>query len=339
MKYKNKRYAIVNKPLASTALYFENTFALRGSVSGILSGVADIFSPREEGLIEGFIIDSNDIFGKSENKKIITDSAIDILKSNFRNLEYNEDLFQLIKSTLELYGTEEFGRQDKIISDFIDEYVNTTQNNLNAEAFINNLFISSATARFRYRGLYAVPIFENIDNPDWIGGDNLQEGIELALLDLPMIENHKCTWEQAEELRKDETSKVQLRNFRLFLDGIDFTKGKDYIQDSLSSKIYLYEKASKKHGFNLIKNTVKAFLNKTSLLKLFTGNPTDLVFGKGNDTPSIIDALSNSNLYSAVSDIGNFGLNIAEARMTRNLGMNESEIEYLVTVKQKLKGE
>jgi len=339
MQYKSKRFAVVNKPTASTALYFENAFALNGSVYGMLSGVADMFTPKEEGVIDGFIVDSEDIIGKNENKKVITDNAVEILKANFRNLEHNDSLFQLINDAVELYGTEEFGRRDKIIGDFIDEYVRSTQNKINAQAFMDNLFISSATARLRYRGLYAVPIFEDIDNPDWIGGDNLQEGIELALLDLPMIENHKCTWEQAKELRTDEVSRAQLRNFRLFLDGIDFSKGKDYIQDSLSIKIEEYEKASKKHGFSIIKNTVKAFLNKKSLFKLLTGNPSDIIFGQDGQTPSLIDALSNTNLYSAVSDLGNCGLSLGEARMTSKLGMNASEIEYLISVKQRIKPE
>ena len=336
MKYQNKRYAVVNKPSASTALYFENAFSLKGGMNGMLNGLADLFTPKEEGIIQDFMVNPGDVFGSDYNKQIISENALEILKANFINLEHNKTLFDLVKDTIELYGTEEYGNREKIINDFVNEYVRTTKNQINAQAFVDNLFISSATARLRYQGLYAVPVFEDISNPDWIGGDNLQEGIELAFIDIPVIDNQSCTWEHAKELREDKVAKSQLRNFRLFLDDIDLSKGKDFIQDTFSLKIEEYENASRKHGFNFIKNTVKAFLNKKSLVKLISGNPSELIFGTENGSPSLIDALGSSNLYSAVSDLGNFSLGIADARITNKLGMNESGIEYLISVKQKI---
>lgn len=338
MEYSNQRYAVVSRPSPTSALYFENAFALHGGVYGMMSGIADIFTPQDSGRIPDFIVNSESKLGVTVDRNVILKKAIDIVKANFRNVEQHQKLFSLVEETINQYALDQYGQRNAIIEEFLNEYIKSTSQHINAHAFLDNLFIASTTARLRHANCYAVPVFENVQNPDWMGGDNLEEGIELALLDMPLIDGETCSWEQAGEVRSDPDSKRQLRNFRLFLDDIDINKGKSFIQDSLLQRIEEYEMAASKHGFRLLKNTVQAFFNKNTLYRVLTTGLSNLFSSSNKSAGSMMDVICGTDLYGAMSDLGSLSLSLKEAKMTRNLGVSQSGPEYLITVKNKIQG-
>ncbi|WP_339867129.1 hypothetical protein [uncultured Algoriphagus sp.] len=196
--------------------------------------------------------------------------------------------------------------------------------------------ISSTTAYYRKNGLYTVPVLENADSPNWIGGNSLEDGIELALLDLPLVKPENIEWEQVKEIRDDEISIKQLRRSRLFLDGLDHSKGKAYIQDLLLTKVEDYEIAANKHGFTTRKGPLKAFLSLKHIPKLLSYGICALLNPGLTSVSAIMAGLSSAELGGAVKQIGDIGLSIKERKVMKRYDGQDKDIEYLVSIKKKL---
>ena len=57
-------------------------------------------------------------------------------------------------------------------------------------------FDIASTTNFKESGKYVVPINQNHDSYNWLNGVDLNQGVELALLDLPIIGR---SWQKHED--------------------------------------------------------------------------------------------------------------------------------------------
>ncbi len=264
MKYQNKRYAVVDKPSPEVALYFDKVYCLDGSIKSVFPTASQFLTPDVSIEIPGFILDTHETLEVKnwDFKKIITEKAAILVNENFHTgVKVDFDSLRNFIEKNEIHNIVDFKKsiifEDKNLEEGID-----------FERLLKNLLIASTTNHNREKGLYVVPLFDYDDSVNWLSGNNLKEGIELALLDLPIVDGKDIEWRHVREVREDETSIKHLRDLRLFLDGIEKDKGKYYVQDFLLQKIDNYEIAAKKHGFELKKEPVKALIGLEHIPKL-----------------------------------------------------------------------
>jgi len=337
MEYQNTRYAVVKKPNPEAALYFEHAYCLHNSPLSIMSTTSDIFQVQKPKPIEGFALIPDDKIGNwYDAKSEITELTLGVIKRNFIADSRTDKLLHEIEKSIKEYGKAIHGQRSDLISSFrkINEDINFDANE--AEIFLDNLMISATTAYYRKQGLYTVPVLENVDSPNWIRGNSLEDGIELALLDLPLVKSENIEWGQVKEIRNDESSIQQLRRLRLFLDGLDHSKGKAYIQDLLLTKVEDYEKAATKHGFKTGKAPLKAFLSMKNIPKLLSYGICALLNPGLTSVQAVMAGLGSAELSGAVKEIGDIGLSIKEKKVMKEYDGENKEIEYLVSIKKKL---
>lgn len=227
MEYQNTRYAVVKEPNPEAALYFEHAYCLHDSPLSIMSTTSDIFQVQKPKGIEGFALIPDEKIGNwHDAKSEITDLTLGVIRRNFIADSRTEKLLIEIEKSIEGYGKAIYGERGDLIDSFrsVNEDLNFNANE--AETFLDNLMISATTAYYRKKGLYTVPALENVDSPNWIKGNSLEDGIELALLDLPLVKSGNIEWGQVKEIRDDPKSIQQLRRLRLFLDGLIIPKVK-----------------------------------------------------------------------------------------------------------------
>lgn len=339
MEYQNTRYAVAKEPNPEAALYFEHAYCLHDSPLSIMSTTSDIFQVQKPKPIEDFAIVPDEKVGNwHEAKSEITELTLGVIRRNFIADSQTEKLLSEIEKSIEEYGKAIHGEREDLIDSFrkINEEINFNANE--AETFLDNLMISATTAYYRKKGLYTVPVLENVDSPNWIRGNSLEDGIELALLNLPLVKSENIEWEQVKEIRDDQTSIQQLRRLRLFLDGLDHSKGKAYIQDLLLTKVEDYERAAKKHGFKTSKSPLKAFLSMKHIPKLLSYGICALLNPGLTSVQAVMAGLGSAELSGAVKEIGDIGLSIKERKIMKEYDGENKEIEYLVSVKKKIEG-
>ena len=341
--YKNTRYAVVKEPNPEAALYFEHAYALHGTPLGAMMSASDLFLPKKEPtVIEDFILSPEDSIGEEhwDSMGLITKNALEIIKRNFLENQFTNTFLEKIEASIENYGGDIYIERARRVKDFVDLHQDQIDNeNFDAEAFLDNLMISAATAYYRQKGLYTVPVLENVKSPNWVRGNSLEDGVELALLDLNLVDGATIEWEQVKEVRDDKKSEKQLRNLRLFLDGLDIEKGKDYVQDLLMKKVENYEIAAKKHGFQLSKGPLKALLSMKQLPRLALYGIYGLcsLIDPSLTTPSgLVTALGAGELVTAFQEFGGFAVSVKEQQVMKELDGEHKDIEYLVSIKKKL---
>jgi len=338
MEYKKTRYAVVKEPNPESALYFEHAYSLYGTPLGSMTTASDIFAPKEPTIIENFILSPEKAIGNNhwDSKTEITRNAIDIIRNNFITNSYTNGFLKKIEKSINKYGGDIYGDRNVLITDFIKINEEIDSNTFDKNIFLDNLMITATTAYYRGKGLYTVPVLENTDSPNWMRGNNLEDGIELALLDIPLVKNKNMEWEQVYEVRKDRNSIEQLRNLRLFLDGLDHKKGKDYVQDILLKKIENYENSAKKHGFKLSKGPLKAMLNLKHIPKLLSYGVCALISPGMTSIEAVMAGLSSAEIGGAIKEIGDISISLKEQKVLKGLEGEHKDIEYLVSIKNKL---
>jgi hypothetical protein len=338
MEYASHRYAVVREATPESALYFENAYGLFGGVNGVLTGVADLFQIQEPNRIPEFLLDTE----KELNIKFsainssISNSAIKILENNFVQDEKTRSFYPRIKSFVSNYGGEQYGNRETIVSEFVQEFGVDTDNPFDARAFVDNLMIAATTAYLRSQGKYTVPIFENISFPNWIRGNSLADGVELALVDLPLVDCQTCSWDHVKEIRNDEDSARQLRNLRLFLEGIDKNMGKAHLQDMLLGRVDEYSTAAKKHGFTTKKQTINALIGMEHLPKLIACGVFALIDPGLNSIDALAGLFAATEIKGAFKELGGLGISLKEAELTKGMENKHQEVEYLMSIKNKL---
>lgn len=338
MIYSNTRYAVTREPNPETALYFENAFCLFGTVHGALSDTGDIFSVQNTARPDGFVLSAEAELDEdhSASKQHIVEQASDIVRRNFVIQDPGSELLSGLEQLLFAYGQETYGKRDDLVTEFVATHGAGLDDHFDAQTFVDNLMVAATTAKLRSKGTYAVPVLEDVQSPNWIRGNSLEDGVELALLDLPLVNGEKILWEQVGEIRQDPDSVRQLRNLRLFLEGAEKEKGREYMQDYLLHRVDEYEAAAVKHGFELKKQPIRTLISMRHLPKLAAYGILSLIDPSLSSAHAVMGALAATDIRGAFEEIGDFAISLKEQEVLKGMEGEHQDVEYLVTVKKKL---
>lgn len=90
--------------------------------------------------------------------------------------------------------------------------------------------------------------------------------ISLEVLNWPIIETDKATWDQIIEFRKDKEAKKKLRDLRLFLHTNYEGKSLNYIEDDIYRRLENYKNVCDDWGFETRNSVFSAIMDSQSLL-------------------------------------------------------------------------
>ena len=158
---------------------------------------------------------------------------------------------------------------------------------------------------------------------------NLYSTIEMenvpfyALSDIKMVHIEKLSMEQVLEFRKDKESFQKIRNLRLFLRNNYSGKEKNYILDDLNSKIFEYQKVTKKWGMDTAKGLLGIFLNSQTIRASVTASVALVCFGQKN-----ISAIPATT--GMIFECGNLLLEYRKIRKKKELLKRDNPFNYLL---------
>lgn len=333
MQYSNKRYAIVNKVTPEIALYFDGVFCLDGSTKSVFPTGNNFYLPEIGREVPNLTLDTNKTAGIDNwiFKKVISIQAAHLFNIHFSG-----------KARIDIDKVADYVQIRKLqyFSDFKEVIINESIEYSDDDIifYFKNFLIMATTNIFRKTGRYITPVFQDFNNKEWFNSSNfttpnLQNGIELSLLNLSIIDSNKLEWLHVKEVREDVESIKKLRNLRLFLEDIDSSKGQDYVEDIILQKIESYEIAAKKHGFNLKKDIINAFLDLEHIPNIIALTVLS-IFNQSIAPAAAVIGLTE--IIGAAKEIGKTTVEIKNKNISKGLDPSHQDVEYLMSIKEKL---
>lgn len=333
MKYANKRYAVVDKVTPEIALYFDNVFALDGSIYSVFPTANQLYLPNIGREVPNLTLKTNETAGIDNwiFKKVISIQASELFNTHFSGkASIDVDKVADYVQVNELHNFIDF---KKVIENNSIEYSDD-----DIIFYFKNFLIMATTNIFRKSGRYITPIFQDLENKEWFNSSNffepnLQNGIELSLINSSIIDGKGLEWLHVKEVREDNDSIKKLRNLRRFLEDIDSTKGQAYVEDTILKKIDNYEMAAKKHGFSLKKDVLNAFLDLEHIPNLVALSVLSIF---NTSLAPIAGAIGLTQIIGAVKELGKVTLELKNSKISKGLDPSHQDVEYLVSIKERI---
>jgi hypothetical protein len=146
-------------------------------------------------------------------------------------------------------------------------------------------------------------------------------------LELINIEN--ATWKQIIEVRKDSESMMKLRKLVHFYSANYDGKDAKFIEDDISIKLYEYDKAVKKWGFETTTSSAGIILNSKSLLATAGFSLASILGGSHSLALVLVSG-------GAFIEIGKIALHIAEKNFEKKQLQETHDLSYLISANEKL---
>ena len=137
---------------------------------------------------------------------------------------------------------------------------------------------------------------------------------------LPLIDTTRATWDQILEIRSDSEARVRLQRLRAFAETNYQSKTITYIEDDLSSRIEEYERASRKHGFDLVTGSLSTLLDSSNLQATAAATLAAAVLGG-----PVLAASA-----AACIELGKFTLEFAKRKRTMQDWASAHPLAYLI---------
>jgi hypothetical protein len=94
---------------------------------------------------------------------------------------------------------------------------------------------------------------------------SMSQKVEVTLLNAPIINPDRLSWDQIAELKKDADFVLKVKKFGLFINKNYSGKELSYIIDDLSMQLEAYQNACNKHGVELMNGSLKSLADSKSL--------------------------------------------------------------------------
>lgn len=147
-----------------------------------------------------------------------------------------------------------------------------------------------------------------------------------TLSGLSLINVESASWDQIVELRTDLVARRKLQRLRAFLTEKYSGKSRAYLEDDLASRIDDYERASQKHGFDLVAGSISVLLDAQNIQAAAAAGIASSLLGG----PWV--AVSSA----ALVEVGKFAIEFAKRRRTMVNWQTSHELAYLIETKRML---
>jgi len=174
------------------------------------------------------------------------------------------------------------------------------------------------------RGLGSAPLLITSEETELTGSK--QEEILLSLIDMPLINADKASWDHIMQFREDNEARKKLRRLKLFL--IENYTGKDrrFIEDDLHQRLDDYKNVTKDWGFETITSTLSILLSSKSLAGVGGAALVSVLLG----APALAAAAS---VTGACIELGKISLHLAKRRYGLSTLRRDHPLSYLIEAK------
>lgn len=181
--------------------------------------------------------------------------------------------------------------------------------------------------RCREKGIVAYPVFlsEKTYTGYWLDGSEAH--VQLNIINMPLIDSTKLSWEHITEIRKDSSFQEKIRRFRLLFASEYQDKDPNFVVDSLHQRIDDYKTACKRHGIDLIVGTLNQMVSSKSTL----GAAGLVIIGALTGDPTINNW---SVVAGAVLEFSGLAIYVVEKRIEFSRSLAENSISYLIDLKK-----
>ena len=166
--------------------------------------------------------------------------------------------------------------------------------------------------------LYNQEIFPNVVQSS--------SNIICTLSNIPIVDADSADFEQIKNLRKDTESKRKLRNLKIFLHETYTGKSLDFIQDDLNRRIYDFNIAVKKHGFQIQQATLSTLFNSNTLLPTIATAIASVLLG----TP----LLSVAAAAGALIEVGKIIVQVRQCKYDYSILLETHELAYFFKLRE-----
>jgi hypothetical protein len=159
------------------------------------------------------------------------------------------------------------------------------------------------------------------------------DAILIGISKVPVVDVSRASWEQIEEFKCDEKSRLDFKRLKLFLHDHYLSKDIEYVRDDLELRIDQFHKASAKHGFETTTGHLKAIVKSKFVLGGGLGGLMALTFGHGE----MAAILASSALFAGgIAEIADRLLSIRSAQYDLKYRSEENELAYILKAQAKL---
>lgn len=172
-------------------------------------------------------------------------------------------------------------------------------------------------------GIKDISVLLPKDNSECNSGD---EYPYVALLDMPLIDTAKATWEQIAEIRKDPDAVSKLRRLRLFFFENYSGKPKSYVQDNLAKRLDDYERARKEFGFDAVISTLSVLMDAKTLQAAALAALTGALF----------QDVKTGLTGAAIVELGKVAIEVGKKTVQIKRMREGHDLAYLIDLKHRL---
>ena len=148
----------------------------------------------------------------------------------------------------------------------------------------------------------------------------------LSLVGLNLIDTTHASWEQIMEIRADRESRTRLHRLRAFVDMTYTNKAVSFIEDDITQRLDQYDRARRKHGFDVVTSTLTSVIDAKNLHAAAALGLAAAIFG--GPAAAVSGAVC--------VELAGVAVQFAKTRKAQTEWSSAHEMAYLVAARSKL---
>jgi hypothetical protein len=161
----------------------------------------------------------------------------------------------------------------------------------------------------------------------------MNDALEVNVHNLKMVVGDSAEWRQVKEARSDAEAIQKIRNLRhLFLKEYKDLTSAEEIRDDIDRRIEEYERACRKHGFEMRSTFISSLLDTSSLLGIAAAAAAGVLVG-GPVIPTV------AAVIGAVMHTGKVSIDLRAKNYAFEADMSREAIAYVVDARRNITGQ
>jgi hypothetical protein len=194
---------------------------------------------------------------------------------------------------------------------------------------VNKEAINKAIGEFILKTSFPNAAFSTVETALSSQDSHSDSDIAVTLLGLNLVDASSASIEQIIDFREDRHSMAALRQLRLFSEENYSGKSIAFIEDDLLHRLYGYDEAAKKWGFETIHAGLATLFNSKTALGTLGGTFAAVLAG----SPVLA---SSAALVGTSLEIGKISLAVTRKKFDGRAALKDNPVSYIATAKELL---